>query len=113
MSRPVRAGAVIGLLILTARSFDAIRNPERPATQYSFDRLRGLHILSTDPSLSVRGKSPELLDTFLAAILEQRHVWTPAGILNEIGGEEFDVAFVSALDRKPLYSHRPPTPSPT
>jgi hypothetical protein len=113
MSPPVRIGAAIGLLILTARSFDAIRNPERPAVQYSFDRLRGLHILSTDPSLSVRGKSPELLDTFLAAILEQRHVWTPAGILGEIGGEEFDVAFVSVLDRKPLYYHGQPTLSPT
>ncbi len=100
MSRPVRIGAAIGLLLLATQSLLEIRHPVQLVTEYNFDRLHDLHVLSEDPSLTVRGKDPELLDPFLTAILERRHIWSASGVLNEIAREQFDVVFTKRIGQK-------------
>ena len=101
MGLPIRIGAAFGMLHLATLTLREIRHPADEVIEHNFDRLQNLHILSTDPSLTVRGKDPELLDAFLTTILEQRHVWKPSGILDEISREEFDIVFIDQINRKP------------
>jgi hypothetical protein len=93
LSQPMRVGATVGLLLLGAQSILAIRHPVETIYEYHFEKLNGLHILSEDPTFSARGKTPELLDPWLTAVLERNHAWNPSGILDEIRGEQFDVVF--------------------
>jgi hypothetical protein len=100
VSQPMRIGAAIGLLLLAVQSVHAIRHPAQLVTEYNFERLHDLHILSSDPSLTLRGTSPELLDPWLTNLLEQRHVWNPSRLLDEIKREEFDIVFVDRVSPK-------------
>ena len=93
-SKPIRIAAAIGLLLLARQTLFEIRHPA-PMIEYNFDKLHDLHILSTNPSLTIQGKDPELLDPFLTTILEQQHVWSASGILGEINREEFDVVLIN------------------
>jgi hypothetical protein len=102
VSQPIRIGAAVGLFLLASRSILEIRHPVQLVTEYNFGRLHDLHILSEDPSLTVRSKDPELLDPFLTTILERQHLWTASGILDEISHEQFDVVFTNRKENQRL-----------
>lgn len=100
MGQPLRIGATAALILLTAQSVHAIRHPHPRLRHYRFEDLRGLHIFSTNPNLTIAGKDPEFLSTFLTTILDQRGSWSPAGVVNEIHRQEFDVVFLNLMGHK-------------
>jgi hypothetical protein len=108
----LRLGIVAGLVLLATQNLLSIRRPADPVRAYRFDNLRGLHLLSNDPSLTAHGENPELLDPFLAGLLAGAHVWSPEGIRNEIRRQDFDVIFLKLADGKPVEWHHQPFLSP-
>jgi len=92
--QPLKLGIALAMGFLAIQSLHAISHPGTKLTNYNYDKLHDLHVLSTDPSLTIRGKNPEFLDAFLATILQQRGVWSPSGIIAEIQKQQFDVIFV-------------------
>jgi hypothetical protein len=105
MGGPFRVGATVGMIFLTAHSLHAIRHPDIELTHYSYDKIRALHVLSTDPSLTIEGRNPEFLDAFITTVLEERGVWSSAGLVNEINHRAFDVAFTNQVDHKLIDYH--------
>ncbi len=94
IGQPLQLGALMVLIVLVGHGWEAIRRAPGPPA-YRYQRLAGLRILSTDPTFTVRGKEPELLDPYLADLLENRAGWSAAGVAAEIKQQRFDVIFLT------------------
>jgi len=105
---PLKVGIALATSFLALQSLHAISHPETRLTNYNYDKLHDLHILSTDPSLTVRGKNPELLDSFLITVLQQKGVWSPSGVLDEIHKQQFDVVFLQGSLHNVVQHHGQP-----
>lgn len=94
IGQPARLGALVVLIALVGHGWETIRRVPGPRP-YRYERLVGLRVLSTDPTFTIRGRKPELLDPYLANILEKRGGWSSAGIGSEISKQRFDVIFLT------------------
>ncbi len=90
----LQIGVLVVLIVLVGHGWEAIRRVPGPPA-YRYHRLAGLRILSTDPTFTVRGRDPELLDPYLADLLQHRAGWSAAGVAAEIKEQRFDVIFLT------------------
>lgn len=98
----IKLAACLIVLFLLAQQLAAIRRTMERVESYDAARLSGLHVLSTDPYLTIHGRDPELLDPFLTTVLEQRHDWSPEPVLAEIARQDFDVVFLQETNHAPV-----------
>src|SRR5581483_8360904 len=89
-----RAGVTLVLLFLTYQGVREIRHSP-PVPEFSFEKVRNLQVLSTDPSLTAHSRTPEFLDPFLTTILEERDVLSLSGIHERIRRQEYDVVITN------------------
>jgi hypothetical protein len=92
---PLKLGLGIPVFFLIFQQADVIRQNGSDLVEYRVEKLRSLHVLSTLPFLTIQGKDAEFLDTYLSAILEEKHRWSPVDLLREIDQQRFDVVFVA------------------
>jgi hypothetical protein len=99
---PLRLAASLALAFLFVQQMHSVRQVSKDIHDYNVAKLHSLHILSTDPYLTVQGRNPLLLDPYLNGVLENKHLWSPEPILSEIRLQNFDIVFIHEINHTPV-----------
>jgi hypothetical protein len=99
---PLGFAACLALAFLFVQQTHSIVQAPKGIHDYNVAKLHSLHILSTDPYLTVQGRDPLLLDPYLNGVLENKHVWSPEPILTEIRQQSFDIVVIHEINHTPV-----------
>lgn len=97
-----KVGAILVLVFLCVQQIHATHEVAESRRDFHAARLHNLHVLSTEPYLTIQGRDPHLLDPFFSAILEKAKQWSPEPILSEVRQQSFDVVFLKEPDHHPV-----------
>ena len=98
----MRVALLLVVLFLLGQQVSETRAKAKGLQQYDAAPLQQYRVLSTDPYLSIHGRDPVLLDSFLTTILEKEKKWSPAPVLADISRQTFDVVFLAELNHAPM-----------